>query len=232
MNQHVAHHIFHTIPCYHVEEATQAIIPLLRPAYNRDPPGMGIIEATLQTARECHFIESREGVQFFKSVFPKTTPLSLKAALLMKANRGAQSGASFRNLLLGAVVAAVLARSFAEDVSDAAAPEPWSFEVDWASGGPATTLPAPTFSVRKLEAFHYPKDGRTYAYADIVHFTDPFYPVSYSSEVGVFSSPDGFTQWKVRRFAMQTRRDAMIARRSLFFSRSKILLFTCCCICV
>ena len=72
----------------------------------------------------------------------------------------------------------------------------FAFGVDWTSGGAATTLPAPTFAVRKLEAFVWPLDNRTYAYADIVNYTDPYYPVSYSSEVGVFSSTDGLTGWK------------------------------------
>jgi hypothetical protein len=50
--------------------------------------------------------------------------------------------------------------------------------------------------VRKLEAAYYPPDGRTYAYVDVVNFTDYYYPDSYSSEVGVFSSPDGRTAWQ------------------------------------
>ena len=51
------------------------------------------------------------------------------------------------------------------------------------------------FSVRKLEAFHYPPDGKTYAYADIVNYSSYYYPDSYSTEVGVFSSQDGSTNW-------------------------------------
>jgi hypothetical protein len=39
------------------------------------------------------------------------------------------------------------------------------------------------------------RTGRTYAYVDIVNFTDIFYPDSYSSEVGVYSSPNGRTDW-------------------------------------
>ena len=35
----------------------------------------------------------------------------------------------------------------------AAAPVHFNFSVDWAAGGPATTLPMANFSVRKLEAF-------------------------------------------------------------------------------
>jgi hypothetical protein len=70
----------------------------------------------------------------------------------------------------------------------------FSFQPDWASGGPTTTLPTSNFSVRKLEAVRY-RDGRTYAFADIVNFTDFWYPDSYSSEIGVFSSANGLTNW-------------------------------------
>ena len=50
-------------------------------------------------------------------------------------------------------------------------PTCFAFDVDWSSGGPATTLPGcpvganatPTCGVRKLEAVYYPPDGRTYA---------------------------------------------------------------------
>ena len=77
-----------------------------------------------------------------------------------------------------------------------ACPHCFNISVDWASGSPATSLPAPSFSVRKLEVIVYPGDGRTYGYADIVNFSDPYYPVSYSSEVGVFSSADGVTGWQ------------------------------------
>ena len=42
----------------------------------------------------------------------------------------------------------------------------------------------------------YPADGVTYAFADIVNYSDPYYPGSYSSEIGVFSSADGKTGWQ------------------------------------
>jgi hypothetical protein len=71
----------------------------------------------------------------------------------------------------------------------------FNFSANWSSGGPATTLPAVGFAVRKVEFVYYPKDGYTYAYADIINYTDRFYPESFSSEVGVFSSPDGKTGW-------------------------------------
>ena len=74
----------------------------------------------------------------------------------------------------------------------------FSFGVDWSSGDASSTLPSTnlSFSVRKLEAVYYPPDGKTYAYVDVVNFSDYFYPTSYSSEVGVFSSPDGRTGWQ------------------------------------
>lgn len=75
-------------------------------------------------------------------------------------------------------------------------PRCFRFTPDWMTGGAATTLPTGNFSVRKLEAIHYPADGRTYAYVDIVNFSDPYYPSSYESEVGVYSSPDGLTRWQ------------------------------------
>ena len=90
-----------------------------------------------------------------------------------------------------------------------------SFSVDWESGGENTSFPTGgAFGVRKVEAFFYPPDGSFYAYppprntatrrlpagryADVVNFTDPYYPDSYSSEVGAFSSADGVTGWRYR----------------------------------
>ena len=74
-------------------------------------------------------------------------------------------------------------------------PPNFTFAVDWSTGSAATTLPTANFSVRKLEAIVY-MDGQTYAYVDIVPFSDPYYPASYSSEIGVYSSPNGLTGWK------------------------------------
>ena len=91
-------------------------------------------------------------------------------------------------------------------------PSCFQFAVDWDSGNSSTAFPTlGRFGVRKVEAFVYPKDGRTYAYADIVNYTCPswsaknlsscppgewYYPDSYSTEVGVFSSADGMTAWQ------------------------------------
>ena len=90
---------------------------------------------------------------------------------------------------------------FTRSGSSPGTPPAFKLGVEWSSGGAATTLPAPTFAVRKLEAFVW-TDNRTYAYADIVNYTDSYYPVSYSSEVGVFSSPDGFTAWQYHGIAV------------------------------
>jgi len=49
--------------------------------------------------------------------------------------------------------------------------------------------------VRKLEIIYYPLDNCTYAYGDIINYSDPYYPNSYSSEVGVFSSKTGHNDW-------------------------------------
>jgi hypothetical protein len=88
----------------------------------------------------------------------------------------------------------------------------FQFTVDWNSGNSSTSFPTlGRFGIRKVEAFVYPKDGKTYAYADIVNYTCPtwsarntssclpgewYYPDSYSTEVGVFSSADGMTGWQ------------------------------------
>ena len=77
----------------------------------------------------------------------------------------------------------------------AAAALNFTFAVNWSSGGPDTTLPAAGFAVRKVEFIYYAPDRRTYAYADVINYTDPAYPESFGSEVGVFSSSDGRTSW-------------------------------------
>jgi hypothetical protein len=90
-------------------------------------------------------------------------------------------------------------------------PTCFQFAVDWGSGNASTSFPTlGRFGVRKVEAFFYPPDGKTYAYADIVNYTcatysaknrtscapgEWYYPDSYSTEVGVFSSSDGMTGW-------------------------------------
>lgn len=72
----------------------------------------------------------------------------------------------------------------------------FQFGFDPSSGGNETAFPVDGFAVRKMEAFVWPTDNITYAYADIINYTDYYYPDSYSSEVGVFSSPNGRTDWQ------------------------------------
>ena len=49
----------------------------------------------------------------------------------------------------------------------------FTLSVDWSSGGlNVTNFPTHGFGVRKVEAFVYPPDGVTYAFADIVNYTD------------------------------------------------------------
>jgi len=68
----------------------------------------------------------------------------------------------------------------------------FAIEVDWSSGH---ALPTLNFSIMRLSAIMWPGDGRTYAYSDVVPFSDPYYPASYSSAIGAFSSADGHTDW-------------------------------------
>ena len=51
-------------------------------------------------------------------------------------------------------------------------PTCFDFLVDWTSGSAATTLTTGNFSVKKFEAVFYPPDGKTYAYVDVVDFSD------------------------------------------------------------
>jgi hypothetical protein len=81
-------------------------------------------------------------------------------------------------------------------------PTCFTFRPDWSSGSAASTLPTANFSVRKLEAVVWPRDNRTYAYVDIVDYASIYYPASYSTEVGVYSSPNGFTNWSYHGIAV------------------------------
>lgn len=64
---HVAHHLFSNMPCYHAVEATAALKKYLEPKglYNYDP--RGIVQAAWETAHDCHYVESEEGVQMWKN---------------------------------------------------------------------------------------------------------------------------------------------------------------------
>jgi omega-6 fatty acid desaturase (delta-12 desaturase) len=64
---HVVHHLFHELPWYHAYEATDAVKAFLEPKglYNYDPTPVPL--AIWKIARNCHYVESREGVQYYKS---------------------------------------------------------------------------------------------------------------------------------------------------------------------
>jgi omega-6 fatty acid desaturase (delta-12 desaturase) len=65
---HVAHHLFHEMPWYNADKATAHIKAFLEPKglYNYDPTPWW--KAMWRIARTCHFMESNEGTQYFKSL--------------------------------------------------------------------------------------------------------------------------------------------------------------------
>ena len=72
---HVVHHLFHELPWYHAYEATAAVKAYLEPMglYNYDPTPFPI--AMWRLAHDCHYVESREGIQYYKSLvdIPKSS---------------------------------------------------------------------------------------------------------------------------------------------------------------
>ncbi|KAI3730372.1 hypothetical protein L1987_61542 [Smallanthus sonchifolius] len=65
-NAHVVHHLFSTIPHYHIVEATQAVKPVLGEYYNYD--NTPILKAIVRETKECLFIEEdpeKKGVYWF-----------------------------------------------------------------------------------------------------------------------------------------------------------------------
>merc|ERR1712232_147647 len=71
---HVAHHPFHEMPWYNAKEATAALKAYLEPMglYNYDPTFVPV--AMWRIAKTCHYVESREGIQYFHSL--EDVPLS------------------------------------------------------------------------------------------------------------------------------------------------------------
>eukprot|EP00543_Licmophora_paradoxa_P008321 CAMPEP_0202458160 /NCGR_PEP_ID=MMETSP1360-20130828/22578_1 /ASSEMBLY_ACC=CAM_ASM_000848 /TAXON_ID=515479 /ORGANISM="Licmophora paradoxa, Strain CCMP2313" /LENGTH=418 /DNA_ID=CAMNT_0049078575 /DNA_START=47 /DNA_END=1303 /DNA_ORIENTATION=- len=65
---HVCHHLFHELPCYNALEATQHIKAFLEPKglYNYDPTPWW--KAMWRIAKTCHYVDSTEGIQYFKSL--------------------------------------------------------------------------------------------------------------------------------------------------------------------
>mmetsp|Transcript_11884 Transcript_11884/g.26013 ORF Transcript_11884/g.26013 Transcript_11884/m.26013 type:complete len:430 (-) Transcript_11884:126-1415(-) len=71
---HVAHHLFHEMPFYKADVATEAIKAFLEPKglYNYDPTPWYM--AMWKIAKTCHYIEDLDGIQYYKSL--EDVPLS------------------------------------------------------------------------------------------------------------------------------------------------------------
>ena len=65
---HVVHHLFHEMPWYNADKATAAVKEFLEPKglYNYNPES--IWSEMWRVARTCHYVESDEGIQYFKSL--------------------------------------------------------------------------------------------------------------------------------------------------------------------
>jgi omega-6 fatty acid desaturase (delta-12 desaturase) len=65
---HVCHHLFSRMPCYHAVEATAALKAYLEPKglYHYDPTNW--VLASWRIARDCHYVESVNGIQHYKSL--------------------------------------------------------------------------------------------------------------------------------------------------------------------
>ncbi len=79
---HVAHHLFHEMPFYKADLATAHIKAFLEPKglYNYDPTPW--YKAMWRIAHTCHFVQSVDGIQYYKSFndIPLTKDLKKKAA--------------------------------------------------------------------------------------------------------------------------------------------------------
>uniref|UniRef100_A0A0E0NSK8 Fatty acid desaturase domain-containing protein n=1 Tax=Oryza rufipogon TaxID=4529 RepID=A0A0E0NSK8_ORYRU len=66
---HVTHHLFPTIPHYHMVEATKVIHPVLGEYYQFDPTP--VVEAIWREAKECIYIQSKDhkGVFWYSNKF-------------------------------------------------------------------------------------------------------------------------------------------------------------------
>jgi len=62
---HVAHHLFHTMPFYHAEEATEAIKDVLGPYYLKDDTP--ILDSVLHSWAHCRFVDDMGSYLMFRS---------------------------------------------------------------------------------------------------------------------------------------------------------------------
>nr|BAM37464.1 delta12-fatty acid desaturase [Thraustochytrium aureum] len=63
---HVCHHLFSDMPHYKAQEATEALKPVLGKHYRFDPTPLA--QAMWNTARDCHYVEGLDGVQYPQSI--------------------------------------------------------------------------------------------------------------------------------------------------------------------
>jgi omega-6 fatty acid desaturase (delta-12 desaturase) len=63
---HVVHHLFSNMPFYHAAEATVHVKQFLGPLYNYDETP--IIRAAWKIAAKCQYMDSVEGVQYYKAM--------------------------------------------------------------------------------------------------------------------------------------------------------------------
>jgi len=79
---HVVHHLFHEMPWYNADVATEHVKAFLEPKglYNYDPTPWW--KEMWRIAHTCHYVESTEGIQYYKSLedVPLTKDLKKKAA--------------------------------------------------------------------------------------------------------------------------------------------------------
>jgi len=78
---HIVHHLFHDLPFYHADEATAAVKAYLEPMglYNFDPTPWW--KAVWKNGRGCHYVDGREGTQYYRSVIdlPRNGRFKFKA---------------------------------------------------------------------------------------------------------------------------------------------------------
>jgi len=70
--------MFHEMPFYRADEATAAVKEYLGPLYNYDPTHF--VQAMWRVASTCHYVDSLEGVQYYKSIndLPPSKPKCVK----------------------------------------------------------------------------------------------------------------------------------------------------------